>query len=52
MSTFSLQKIYKTASLDAHLKLDSFKVDLMTWFKEINSVNPKITEKQIEKELS
>ena len=49
--TFSSKQMYKTGNLDAKLISHQYKSDLMARFVEINSVNPKLTQKEIAKQL-
>ena len=49
--TFSLQHISQTSNLDSNLILRQFKVDLTARFKKIESVNPKLGQNQIAKDL-
>ena len=49
--TFSLEQISKTGNLDANLLLRQYKLELMSRFVEIKSITPKLTQKQIAKEL-
>ena len=50
-NTLSFKKISKTGSLDSDLILQQYKFDLMARFMEIKSMNPKLTQKEIVKEL-
>ena len=50
-NTFSLEQISRTGNLDANLVLRQHKLDLMTRFVENNSINPKLKQKEIAKEL-
>ena len=50
-NTFSLEQIYKTGNLDSNLILRQYKLDLMARFTEIKSVNPKLKQNQMAKEL-
>ena len=50
-NTFSLDRISKTFSLDFNLMLRQYKRDLMARFMEIKSVNPKLGQYQIAREL-
>ena len=50
-NTFSLEQISKTGNLDANLILRQYKLDIMARFMEMKSNNPKLTQKQICKEL-
>ena len=49
--TSSSEQISKTSSLDSNLILRQYKLDLMARFMEIKSVNPKLRQNQIAKEL-
>ena len=51
INTFSLEQISKTGSLVSNLKLRQYKLDLMARFMERKSINPKLTQKEIAKEL-
>ena len=50
-NNFSLEQISKTDDLDSNLILRQYKLDLMARFMEIKSVNPKLKQNQIAKEL-
>ena len=50
-NTFSLEQISKTGELNANLILRQYKLDLMARFMEKKSNNPKLTQKEIAKEL-
>ena len=50
-TTFSLEQISKTRSLDANLILRQYKLDLMFRFMEPKSINPKLRHDQIAKNL-
>ena len=49
--TFSLGQKFKTASLDINIMLRQYKLNLMARFLEIKSVNPKLKQSEIAKEL-
>ena len=51
-NTFSLDQICQTGNLDCNLINRQYKLDLMARFMEINSLNPKIKQNQIAKDLS
>ena len=51
MSTFSLEQIPKTRNLDAKLILRQYKQNLISNFQEIKSIDPKLTKKQITKDI-
>ena len=48
MKTFSVEQIYKTLNLDANLIVPHYKLDVMSRFMEIKSINGKFKHKQIE----
>ena len=48
---FSLEQTSKTSNLDSNLILRQYKLDLKAWFMEIKSINPKLRQDQIAKEL-
>ena len=50
-NNFSLQQISQTGNLDSNLILRQYELDLMARFMEIQSVNPKLGQNQIGKEL-
>ena len=50
-NTFSLEQMSRTGNLDANLILRQHTLDLMARFMEIKSINPKLKEKEIGKEL-
>ena len=50
-NTFTLQQMSQTGSLDSNLMLRQYNLDLMTRFKEIKAVSPKLKQDQIAKEL-
>ena len=50
-NTFSLEQMSKFSNLDANLILRQYKLDLMSRFTEIKSVNPKLTQSEKAKEL-
>ena len=50
-NTFSLEQLSKTGNLDANLILHQYKINLMSRFREVKSVNPKIKQSGIAKEL-
>ena len=52
MSTFFLEEISKTVNLDANLLLRQYKLDLMSRFMKIKSINQILTQKQIAKGYS
>ena len=49
---FSSEQISKTGNLDANLILRQNKLDLMSRFMELKSINPKLGQDQIAKEVS
>ena len=51
LSIFSLEQMSKTGNLDADLILIQYIIDLLSRFKEIKSINPKLTQKQKTTEL-
>ena len=51
MNRYSLEKISKTGNLDSNLMLRQHKLDLMCKFTEIRFTNPKLTQKQIAKQI-
>ena len=51
-NNFSLQQISRTGNLDSSLITRQSKHDLMARFLEIKSLNPKIRQDQIAKELA
>ena len=50
-NTFSLQHISQTGNLDGNLILQQYKLDLMAGFMEKKSMNPKLGQDQVAKEL-
>ena len=50
-NTFSLEQISKTGSLDSNLITREYKLDLMARFMGIKSMNPKLRQDQIAKEI-
>ena len=50
-NTFLQEQISKICNLDSNLMLRQYKVDLMARFMELKSVNPKLNQNQIAKEL-
>ena len=50
-NNFSLQQVSQTGNLDSILILRRYTLDLMTRFMEIYSVNPKLKQSEITKEL-
>ena len=50
-NTSSLEQISKRRILDASLKLRPHKIDLMSRFMEIESLNPKMKQKEIAREI-
>ena len=50
-NTFSLEQISETVNLDSSLIFRQYKLNLMARFMEIKSLNPKIRQDQIAKEL-
>ena len=50
-NAFSLEQISKTGNLDSYLILQQCKIDIMSSFMEIKTVNPKLKEDQKAKEL-
>ena len=50
-NTFSLEQISKTGNLDSNLILRQYKLNLIARFMEIKSVNPKIRQDKIAKEV-
>ena len=50
-NTFSLQQISQTGNVDSDLITRHYKLDLMARFMEIKSINPKLKESEIAKEL-
>ena len=50
-STFSLEQLSKTGSLDSNLMLRQYKIDLMARFVKIKSINPKLKQSEIAREL-
>ena len=50
-NTFSLEQIFKKGKLDSNLILRQKKPDSKARFMEIKSVNPKLRQDQIAKEL-
>ena len=50
-NTFSLQKKSQTGNLDSNLITRQYKTDLMATFMEIKSINPKVKQSEIAKEL-
>ena len=50
-NTFSLEKQAKTDDLNADLIMRQYKLDKMAKFLEINSINPKLKQSEIAKEL-
>ena len=51
MNTYSLEQISRTGNLDINLILRQYKLDLMCKFMDIKSNNPKLTQKQIAKQI-
>ena len=51
-NTFPLEQISKTGSLDSILIKGQYKLDLMAMFMEIKSINPKLKQSEIAKDLS
>ena len=49
--TFSLEQISELGNLDSDLRLSQYKLDLMARFMEIKSLNPKLKQSEIAKEL-
>ena len=50
-NTFSLEQISRAGTLDANLLLRQHKLDLMARFMDIKSVNQKLKQKEIAREL-
>ena len=50
-NNFSLHQKSQTGNLDSTLMTREYKLDLMAWLKEIKSMNPKLTQKKIAKEI-
>ena len=50
-NTFSTQQISQTGYLDSNLILRQLKLDLIAKYLEIKSINPKLRQDQITKEL-
>ena len=50
-NTFSLEQLSKTGSFDFNLIFRQYKPDLLAGFMEIKSLNPKLGQDQISKEL-
>ena len=50
-NTFSLQQITQTGNLDSKLLTRQYKLDLMTRCMELKVMNPRLTQKEIVKEL-
>ena len=50
-NTFSLEQRFKTGNLNSNLIPRQYKLDLVASFIEIKSVNPKLRQNQIEREL-
>ena len=50
-NTFSLQQISQTGNLDSNLITRQYELELLAGFREINSLNPKLRQNQIAKEL-
>ena len=50
-NTFSLQQISQTGNFDSDLITRQYKLDLMARFMEIKSINPKLKQSEIAKEL-
>ena len=50
-NTFSLEQISRTGNVDAKLILRQHKLDLMARVVEIKSINPRMKQKGIAKEL-
>ena len=48
---FSLQRTSQTGNLDSNLILRQYKLDLKARFRQIKSINPKLGQSQIGKEL-
>ena len=48
-NTFSSQQVSQTGNLDSNLILRQYKLDLMNMFKELKSLNPRLTQKEIAK---
>ena len=46
-NTFSLEQISKTGNVDANSILLQHKLDLMARFMEIESINPKLKQKEL-----
>ena len=51
MNIFSIEQISRTRNLDADFILGQSKLDLMARFMEVKSVNPKLNQIEIAKEL-
>ena len=51
-TTFSLQQIPQTVNRDSNLILRHYKLHLMVRFMAIKSINPKLKQSEIAKELS
>ena len=49
--TISLEQISRTANLDANLIVRRHKLDLKAPFMEIKSINPKMKQKEIAREV-
>ena len=50
-NTFSLQQVCKTGNLDSNLILRQHKLDLLTRFLDMKSVDPKLGQDQMAKQL-
>ena len=50
-STFCLEQIAKTGDLNADLTIRQYKLDRMAKFMEIKSINPKLKQSEIAREL-
>ena len=50
-NTFSVEKISKTGNFDSNLILRQYKLDLMARFMKIKTVDPKLGQDHLEKEL-
>ena len=51
-NSFSLEQIAKTGDLNADLIMRQFRLDKMAKFMEITSINPKLKQSEIAKELA
>ena len=50
-NTFSLEQRSKTGNLHSNLIIRQYKLDLMSMFMQIKSVNPKLRQSPVTKEL-